>query len=585
MAGQVPRADEDRRKFFQELAGPNFQVTQSVYRHLNDAASGDPDKMTDELMTLLSDPMMEERRRDEERREADRRKREEAERLHREEVVRQEFARLEAAKKQSHDDEIRRQEEALREFAARKKQQDEEARKLAAERQRVEDEQKRLEQELQRRAQERQVRERALKEEEERRFAEDARRFDELRKAQADAANRLEAEKKLIDEAMRRKQLLEAEAARLDEERKLREAMELRLKQEQELRRQQLEAAAAKPAPAAAPVVRSGSAAAVTPPAAPASVPTAAPLSSDEAKKKEEGLQEMRAVYDRKLQELEARLAAFDQKMGGKPDSGKAGSEVVPQGPAVCILVDNDTPQEKADEVVAFLQSKQVKPSDVRVVNASSDFELVQVVKGQRTELKYPSIIIRNTSLGTLDDLKAVCVKIGVLEQLLAGEKVDLSYAFSPEKKSGPQPPELQLGLYDYGISATEFTLRTVGTIVFLPIIAPYKLFSWAFGGKQQEVAKGEDIDVIQSNWYWRHQLRTIRFLDDQMLRMRPGYEDVRAVHKYDEVKEVRLLDSTNLVIGYRAGGADYLRTTPADVQRIVQILTAKNKLVQVIRP
>jgi hypothetical protein len=295
----------------------------------------------------------------------------------------------------------------------------------------------------------------------------------------------------------------------------------------------------------------------------------------------------MRAIYDRKLQELEARLAAFDQKIAGaKPDGGKASSaEVVPQGPAVCILVDNDTPQEKVDDVVAFLQSKQVKPVDIRIVNASSDFELVQVVKGQRSELKYPSIIIRNTSLGTLDDLKAVCVKIGVLEQLLAGEKVDLSYAFSPEKKTGPQPPELQLGLYDYGISATEFTLRTVGTIVFLPIIAPYKLLSWAFGGKQQELAKGEDIDVIQSNWYWRHQLRTIRFLDDQMLRLRPGYDDVRAAHKYDEVKEIRVVDSTNLVIGYRAGGADYLRTTPADVQRIVQILTAKNKLVQVIRP
>jgi len=292
----------------------------------------------------------------------------------------------------------------------------------------------------------------------------------------------------------------------------------------------------------------------------------------------------MRAVYDRKLQELEARLAALDPKAAGKADGGKP-AEVVPQGPAVCILVDNDTPQEKADEVVAFLQTKQVQPSEVRVVNASSDFELVQVVKGQRTELKYPSIIIRNTSVGTLDDLKAVCVKIGVLDKLLAGEKVDLSYAFSPEKKAGPQPPELQLGLYDYGISATEFTLRTVGTIVFLPIIAPYKLLSWAFGGKPQEVAKGEDIDVLQSNWYWRHQLRTIRFLDDQMLRLRPGYNDVRAVHRYDEVKDVRLIDSTNLVIGYRAGGADYLRATPADAQRIVQIITAKNKLVQVVRP
>jgi hypothetical protein len=40
------------------------------------------------------------------------------------------------------------------------------------------------------------------------------------------------------------------------------------------------------------------------------------------------------------------------------------------------------------------------------------------------------------------------------------------------------------------------------------------------------------DVDVIQSNWYWRHQLRTLRFTKDSILRLRPGYEDIRAAHK-----------------------------------------------------
>jgi len=308
---------------------------------------------------------------------------------------------------------------------------------------------------------------------------------------------------------------------------------------------------------------------------------------------------DMRAVYDQKLRELEERLQEYDRKMqemrkasnpaspvtstaAASATSAQSASKLLPQSPKVCILTDNDTPKATVDEVTAFLATKGVAASDVRVVNASFDFELVQVVKGQRETLQYPSIIIHSQAIGTFDDLKLCSQKIGVLEALLRGEKVDL--AAISGKKDGPTPPELKLGLYDYSISATEFTLKTVGTLVFLPIIAPYKLLSWAFGGKQPELQKGEDIDVIQSNWYWRHQLRTMRFLDDCMLRLRPGYNDVRAAHKYDDVKELRQLDATNLVITYKSGSADYLRTTPTDLKRICDIITAKNKSLVVVK-
>ncbi len=182
-------------------------------------------------------------------------------------------------------------------------------------------------------------------------------------------------------------------------------------------------------------------------------------------------------------------------------------------------------------------------------------------------------MLIHNRAVGTFAELKAVSEKIGVLEQLLAGENVDPEVLNN--KKPGATPPELRLGLYDYGVTFGEYTLKAV----FLPVVGPYKLLSWAFGSKPQELEKGEDFDVIQSNWYWRHQLRMLRFTSQHMIRLcPPGTSDVRAMHKYEDIKEVKLIDPTYFAITYREGGSDWYRTTPSDVRRICDIICLKNK-------
>jgi len=52
----APQPTADQLKFFQEIAGPNLVITQSIYGQLYEAANGDHDKMTDELMMLTIDP-------------------------------------------------------------------------------------------------------------------------------------------------------------------------------------------------------------------------------------------------------------------------------------------------------------------------------------------------------------------------------------------------------------------------------------------------------------------------------------------------------------------------------------------------
>jgi hypothetical protein len=54
-AGRAPLNDEQRKQmhFLQELAGPEFPVTESVFVGLNTANKGDMDKMTDDILTMM----------------------------------------------------------------------------------------------------------------------------------------------------------------------------------------------------------------------------------------------------------------------------------------------------------------------------------------------------------------------------------------------------------------------------------------------------------------------------------------------------------------------------------------------------
>jgi len=53
---QPSQATPAQLKFFQEMAGPNLTITQSIYGQLYEASNGDHDKMTDELMMMMIDP-------------------------------------------------------------------------------------------------------------------------------------------------------------------------------------------------------------------------------------------------------------------------------------------------------------------------------------------------------------------------------------------------------------------------------------------------------------------------------------------------------------------------------------------------
>lgn len=532
---------EQQYRFFRELASAqNLDLTESVFATLQEQGKGDADRMTDILMNwMMDDPamkelMMEDRKRRQGAEEEARKKAEEERKKRDAEFIRLQEEAYQRLKKE------REQELQRRAAEEAKKKADEEA-------------QKRVLEEAQKKVKDEEDRRRKAKEEEEaKRFADEARKFAEEEARRRLAESQLKRDSKAAEEIAARKLKEEEEAKK-----KAAAAAAQKLAEEEAAKK----AAAAKvvPAPAPAPAV------------SPAPAPAAAPAVS-EAKKKED-----QAEYEKRLAELEQRLAEFEKartsnSASASPSPSNKDNSI--SSPKVCILTDNTTTEAAVAEVTAFLGTKGVKAADIRVVNASNDFELVAIVKDRREKLEFPFVLVQSNAIGTLAELQAIASKIGVLEALLAGEKVDPAVLTPKKSNSTETPPELRLGIYDYGVTVGEYTLKAV----LLPIVAPYRLLSWAFGGKQPELEKGEDFDVLQSNWYWRHQLRTLRFTAEHIIRLRPGYNDVRAAHRYEDVKEIKLIDPTYFTISYREGGSDWYRTTPQDVRRVCEIICLKNR-------
>lgn len=537
---------EQQYRFFRELASAqNLDLTESVFATLQEQGKGDADRMTDILMNwMMDDPAMKELMME------DRKRRQGAEEEARKKAD-EERKKAEEERKKRDAEFIRLQEEAYQRL---KKEREQELQRRAAEEAKKkadEEAQKRVLEEAQKKVKDEEDRRRKAKEEEEaKRFADEARKFAEEEARRRLAESQLKRDSKAAEEIAARKLKEEEEAKK-----KAAAAAAQKLAEEEAAKK----AAAAKvvPAPAPAPAV------------SPAPAPAAAPAVS-EAKKKED-----QAEYEKRLAELEQRLAEFEKaRTSNSASPSPSNKDNSISSPKVCILTDNTTTEAAVAEVTAFLGTKGVKAADIRVVNASNDFELVAIVKDRREKLEFPFVLVQSNAIGTLAELQAIASKIGVLEALLAGEKVDPAVLTPKKSNSTETPPELRLGIYDYGVTVGEYTLKAV----LLPIVAPYRLLSWAFGGKQPELEKGEDFDVLQSNWYWRHQLRTLRFTAEHIIRLRPGYNDVRAAHRYEDVKEIKLIDPTYFTISYREGGSDWYRTTPQDVRRVCEIICLKNR-------
>jgi len=243
-----------------------------------------------------------------------------------------------------------------------------------------------------------------------------------------------------------------------------------------------------------------------------------------------------------------------------------------PIPPRVSVYFEDDGSEAKAKEIKIFLIEKGIKSEEIQIMNGSGNIELMSAVKQQiGDKFKFPVVLINNKIVGNMEAIKAYNVE-GILDNILAGGEI-------PNKKGTTAPPELQIGFIDGTINVAEYTLYSLATLVFLPVWAPYKLLSYMVGSKKQEVEQGVDIDVIHTNWYYRHQLRTFRFTENNVLRIRPGYNDVRAVKKYNEIQQVERLDSTNLIITYTdKSSPDYIRTTPTDIKRIKDIIVKNSK-------
>jgi len=275
----------------------------------------------------------------------------------------------------------------------------------------------------------------------------------------------------------------------------------------------------------------------------------------------------MKLIFEQRLEELKAKLVEAEKKI----DAVKS-KDMAPVPPKVSVYNDNET-EAKANEIKTFLLEKGLKDEEIRVMNGSGNLELIGAVKQQRGDkFQFPVAIINNIIVGNIDDIKAYNVE-GILDDIIAGKNAHL-----PTKKG--TPPELQIGFIDGTINLAEWTIYGLGTLVLLPVLAPYKLLSWAFGSKKPELESGVDIDVIHTNWYYRHQLRTFRFTEENVFRLRPGYNDVRAVHKYDEISSLDRVDAINLIISYRdKSSPDYIRAPPNDIKRIKDIILKNSKV------
>jgi len=275
----------------------------------------------------------------------------------------------------------------------------------------------------------------------------------------------------------------------------------------------------------------------------------------------------MKLVFEQRLEELKSKLAEAEKKI----DAVKS-KDMAPVPPKVSVYNDNET-EAKANEIKVFLLEKGLKEEEIRVMNGSGNLELIGAVKQQRGDkFQFPVAIINNIIVGNIDDIKAYNVE-GILDDIIAGKNAQM-----PSKK-GTAPPELQIGFIDGTINLAEWTIYGLGTLVLLPVLAPYKLLSWAFGSKKPELESGVDIDVIHTNWYYRHQLRTFRFTEEDVFRLRPGYNDVRAVHKYEEIQLLDRVDATNLIISYKdKSSPDYIRAPPNDIKRIRDIVSKNSK-------
>lgn len=177
----------------------------------------------------------------------------------------------------------------------------------------------------------------------------------------------------------------------------------------------------------------------------------------------------------------------------------------------------------------------------------------------------FPVLFLKTHLIGSIEDVKEA-QKNGRLQQLIDEDKKNS--AAGDGGLAMEMPVELQLNVLDKCLNAAETVLSW-----FNPV-------SWLWRTKPQEAPKDVvDFEVVQSNWYWRHQRRKLRFAQDFFLRLHPTHMDVRAAHKIDAIASLAVTDPYNFVIRYKDGSSpDFIRCRREDLPRIVELVKARSK-------
>jgi len=93
--------------------------------------------------------------------------------------------------------------------------------------------------------------------------------------------------------------------------------------------------------------------------------------------------------------------------------------------------------------------------------------------------------------------------------------------------------------------------------------------YTWVFGKSPQTPIQKDEEDcqetVIMTNWYWKQQIRILRFEKTVYKRIHPKTLDVKQTHKYKDIKLINISGNTIFKIHYGDINPDYYESINRD--------------------
>lgn len=171
-----------------------------------------------------------------------------------------------------------------------------------------------------------------------------------------------------------------------------------------------------------------------------------------------------------------------------------------------------------------------------------------------------PMVYIRDFPIGDLQDCRAL------IQEKQHRALLDFPEAPIPQTDS---QGTLNLAVGSAALDLGGSAMRAVTTV----LASPYYAVAYWFKSPSQPEEEGISIVVVRTNNQGREQHRVLRFLAAEMLRIDPISQTVRWKVTYDQITRVETLDQRNIVIHYRDGSLDYLRSLQVNIIRIKSLL------------